>query len=119
MPVGVEPDVDLALPTAEDEHLADAVHALELAAQDLVGVLGDFARPACSARQRDAETGAASGSKLVDARLLDRLRQPRQHAVDLVAHFLRGHVAVLLEHERDDDDARRLPTRWSAARRCR
>ena len=30
-------------------------------------------------------------------------RQERQHAVDAVAHFLRRHVAVLFEQERDDD----------------
>ena len=41
--IGVEPDVDLALPAAEDEHLADAGDALELAPQHLVGVLGDLA----------------------------------------------------------------------------
>ena len=41
--IGVEPDVDLALAAAEHEHLADAVDALELAAQHLVGVLGDVA----------------------------------------------------------------------------
>ena len=64
-------------------------------------------------------TGAASGSKLVDARLLNGFRQPRQDAVDLVAHFLRRHVAVLLEDERDEDDATRPPTRSSAIRRCR
>ena len=48
-------------------------------------------------------TGAASGSKLIDARLLDRPRQQRQHAVDLVAHFLRGDVDVLVEQEPDHD----------------
>ena len=37
--IGVEPDVDLPLAAAEDEHLADAVDALELPAQHLVGVL--------------------------------------------------------------------------------
>ncbi len=41
--IGVEPDVDLPLPAAEHEHLADAVDALELAPQHLVGVLGDVA----------------------------------------------------------------------------
>ena len=43
------------------------------------------------------------GIELLDRRLLDVLRQQRQHAVDAVAHFLRRDVAVLLEQERDDD----------------
>ena len=31
------------------------------------------------------------------------MRQQRQHAVDLVAHFLRGDVGVLVEQEADHD----------------
>ena len=70
-PIGVEPDVDLALAAAEDEHLADAVDALELAAQHLVGVLGDVADRLVRG-QREAEDRRRVGIELVDARLLDR-----------------------------------------------
>ena len=70
-PIGVEPDVDLPLAAAEDEHLADAVDALELAAQDLVGVLGDLADRLVGA-ERDAQHRRRVGIELVDARLLDR-----------------------------------------------
>jgi hypothetical protein len=100
-PIRIEPDVDLPLAAAEDEHLADAVHAFELAAQRLVGVFGDVAHRLVRA-QRQAEHRRRVRIHLVDARLLDGPRQPRQNAVHLVAHFLRGDVGVLLEHERDD-----------------
>ena len=43
-PARVEPHVDLPLASAEHEHLPDAVGALELAAQHLVGVFGDVAQ---------------------------------------------------------------------------
>jgi hypothetical protein len=39
----------------------------------------------------------------VDTGLLDRLRQPRQDAVHLVAHFLRRDVGVFLQREKHDD----------------
>ena len=100
--VGVEPDVDLPLAAAEDEHLADAVDAFELPAQHLVGVLGDVADRLVGA-EREAQDRRRVGIELVDARLLNRLRQQRQDAVDLVAHFLRGDVGVLVEQEADDD----------------
>ena len=101
-PIGVEPDVDLALAAAEDQHLADAVDALELPPQHLVGVLGDVAdRLVRGERERQDRRGVRI--ELLDRRLLDRLGQQRQHAVDLVAHFLRRDVGVLLEQERDDD----------------
>ena len=71
-PIGVEPDVDLALAAAEDQHLADAVDAFELAAQHLVGVFGDVADRLVRA-QRDAQHRRGVGVELVDARLLNRL----------------------------------------------
>ena len=64
------------------------VTLFDLAAQHLVGVLGDVARPARRAVSGDAQDRRRVGVELLDARLLDGLRQQRQHAVDLVAHFL-------------------------------
>jgi hypothetical protein len=101
-PVGVEPDVDLALTAAEDQHLADAVDALELPPQHLVGVLGDVAYRLARG-EREAQDGRRIGIELVDARLLNRLGQQRQDPVHLVAHFLRGDVGVLVEDEADHD----------------
>ncbi len=42
-PVGVDEDVDLPGAAADDHDLADAADAFELAAERLVGVLGDVA----------------------------------------------------------------------------
>ena len=53
--------------------------------------------------ERQAEHRRRVGIEAIDARLLDRPRQQRQHAVDLVADFLRGDVDVLVEQERDHD----------------
>ena len=100
-PGGIERDVDLARPAADDDDLADAADALELAAQRLVGVLGDVADRLVG-RDRERQHRRGVGIELLDRRLLDGLRQQRQHAVDAVAHFLRGDVGVLLEQERDD-----------------
>ncbi len=98
--IGVEPDVDLSLAPSDDEHLADAFEAFELPAEDLVRVLRDFPeRPV--RRQREADHGRRVRVELVDARLLNRLRQQRQRAVDLVTDFLRRRVAVLVEQEAD------------------
>src|SRR5947208_2679128 len=76
------------------------VPALELAPQDFVRVLRDVADRLARA-QREAEDRRRVRIEPIDARLLDRLRQLRQHAVDLVAHFLRRDVGVLVEQERD------------------
>ena len=99
---GIQRDVDLALPAADDHDLADAADALELAAQRLVGVFGDVANRLVG-RDRERHDRRGVGIELLDRRLLDRARQRRQDAVDAVAHFLRRDVAVLLEQERDDD----------------
>jgi hypothetical protein len=100
--VAVEPDVDLALAAAEDQHLPDAVHALDLTPQHLVGVLGDVTNRLVRG-QGEAEYRRCVRIHPVDTGLLDRLRQPRQDAVHLVAHFLRRDVGVFLEREKDDD----------------
>ena len=100
-PRRVERDVDLALPSADQQDLADAVDALELAPQRLVGVLGDVADRLVGG-DRDRHDRRRVRIELLDRRLLDVLRQERQDAVDAVAHFLRGDVAVLLEQEGDD-----------------
>ena len=101
-PIGVEPDVHLALTSADDEHLAHAAKAFDLPPQDLVRVLGDVTDRLVRA-ERQREDGRRVGVELGDARLLNRLGQQRKDAVDLVAHLLGSHVAVLVEHERDDD----------------
>jgi len=51
----------------------------------------------------EAHDGRGVGVHAIDAAAADRLRQLRQDAVDLVAHFLRRDVDVLVEQERDDD----------------
>ena len=117
-PLGVEPDVDLPLASAEHQHLADAVGALELPSQHLVGVLGDVAQRLVGG-QRDGEHRRGVGIALLDRRLRDRPRQQRQDAVDLVAHFLGGDVGVLLQLEARRRPARRPRTTSRSACRCR
>ena len=87
---------------AEDEHLPDAVDAFELPAQDLVGVFGDVAHRLVRAereaqhRRRVGVEGSTRGCWIV-------FGSSGSDAVDLVAHFLRGDVGVLVEQEADDD----------------
>ena len=70
-PIGVEPDVDLARAAADDDDLADAADALELAAQRLVGVLGDVADRLVG-RHRERQDRRGVRIELLDRRLLDR-----------------------------------------------
>ncbi len=101
--IGIQPHVDLALAPAEHGHLADAGDAFDLPAQDLVRVLGHFAdRPVGG--QREAEDRRRVRIEPVDARLLDGFGQEGQCAVDLVTHFLRGDVGILVQQEADRDD---------------
>ena len=100
--IGVEPDVDLPRPSTNDEHLPDARHAFELAAQHLVGILGDVAQRLVRA-ERETEHWRRIGIEAVDTRLLHGLGQERQDAVDLVAYLLRGHIRVFLQQEADHD----------------
>ena len=99
---GVEPHVDLALAAADDQHLADAVGALEPPAQHLVGELGDVAHGLVGG-DGHGDDRRRRRVELLDRGLQRRARQQRQDAVDAVAHFLRGDVGVLVEHERHDD----------------
>ena len=62
-----------------------------------------MSRTGLLAETRERQHRRRVGIELLDRRLLDGLRQQRQDAVDLVAHFLRRDVGVLLEQERDDD----------------
>ena len=73
-PVGVDPDVDRALEPADQPHLADAVGALELHLDDLVGHLGQLAQRAV-AGQRDREH-----RRLVVVELGDDRRRRRRAA---------------------------------------
>ena len=100
--IGIDPDVDLSLASAEDEHLADAVSALEPPPEHLVRVLGDVA-DRLPRGDGDRQDRRGVGILLLDRRLRDRPRQERQDPVDAIADFLRGHVGVLLQKERDDD----------------
>jgi len=54
--IGIEPDVDLARPAAEDDHLAHARYTFELTPQHFVGVFGDVADRFVRG-QREAEDG--------------------------------------------------------------
>ena len=110
-PIRVQRHVHLTLAPAEDQDLTDAVDAFELAPQHLVGVLRDVADRFVGA-EREAQHRRRVRIHLVDARLLDRFREQRQHAVDLVAHLLRGDVGLFFEHEADRDLR-------DAFRRCR
>ena len=98
----IEQHVDLALASTDDDDLADAVDAFELAPQRLVGVFGDVANRLVG-RDRQRHDRGGVGIELLDRRLLDVPRQQRQNAVDAVANFLRRDVHVLFEQERDDD----------------
>ncbi len=95
-PLRVEPHVELALASSEDQHLTDALGALELPPQHLVRVLGDVAQRLVG-RQRDGEHRLGVGIPLLDGRLGDRSRQQRQDAVDLVSHLLRGDIRIFLQ----------------------
>ncbi len=96
----VEPDVDLARPAAQDEHLTDTAHAFELPPENLVRVLGDIPDRAIGA-EREAQDGSRVRIEPVHSRLLNRLRQEWQDAVDLVPNLLRRDVGILLEQEAD------------------
>ena len=84
---------------ADDQHLSDAGDGLQPAAQGLVGVLGDVALDAGTG-DGDGDDGDGAGIEVLDDRRLGVVRQVAEDGVDLVAHFLRGDVAVLLEVER-------------------
>ena len=62
-----------------------------------------MSRTGLSAVTATVITGDAVEVELLHRRLQDRSRQLRQHAIDAIAHFLRGDVRVLFELERDDD----------------
>ncbi len=100
---GVDDDVDLARPPADDAHLADAGDRLELAPERLVDVLGDVAlRAGPDTAMRDDRRGV--GIDLLDRSAARRRGAARdEHRVHLVAHFLRRDVAVLLQVELDHD----------------
>ena len=119
-PVGVEPDVDLALRGRRARSTWPTPLTLSSCRRsDLVGELGDVADRLASAVTAMLSTGAASGSNF-STRGCSMVRgSSGSDAVDLVAHLLRGDVDVLLEQERDDDQRDALGRRSSAARRCR
>ena len=101
-PIGINPDVDLSLASPDDEHLANAVSALEPPTQNLVRVLSDIAnRLLCGDGNRQNRRGVRV--LFLDRRLRNRARKQRQDPVDAIADFLSGDVGVLFEPERDDD----------------
>jgi hypothetical protein len=98
-PVRIEPQVDLAAAPAQHQDLPDPADRFEAPAQHLVRVLGDL--PDRSGRRDgEAQHRGRVHVHLLDDRLEDVARQQRQDAVDLIAHFLRRHIHVLLEQER-------------------
>ncbi len=98
----VDHDVDLARTSADDEGLADPVDRLDPPAKLLVGELGDVPNRR-RAGKGDAEDRNGVGIDLQNDRRIGVLGQIAQDGVDLVAHFLRGHVDILLQNEADDD----------------
>ncbi len=100
-PKWVDPDVHLALATAEDLHAADAADRLQLATHALVRILRHFG-DRTARLERNVHHRRLIRIELGDHGQVDVLRQIWNHRVQMIAHFLRGHVYVLLEQERDE-----------------
>ena len=99
---GVDDDVDLPRASADDQNLSDAIERLEPAAKFLVGEFRDVADRRRSGKS-DAEDRDGIGVDFLNDRRIGVLRQVAENRVDLVAHFLRGDIEILLQHEGDDD----------------
>jgi hypothetical protein len=104
---GVEHDVHLTAPTAEDGDAADARERLDLPTDPPVGVLGHFTGRPGGAHRREQHRGRV-GVGALDARLLNALREEGQRTVDAVAHLLGRLGGVLVEVEAHDHHAEAL-----------
>ena len=101
-PIGIDLDLDLAAPRAEEQHLADAVDRLE----PLLDVLLEERRQLDDRhrrRDREHQDRERVGILLLHDRRVGGLRQVADDRIDLGAHFLRGDVGVLRQVERDGD----------------
>ena len=101
--VRIQPDLDLALPAADDLNRTDAANRFQPLLDLLVGNFGQFAK------RPIAVDGNGKNRRSIEIDALDnrRVRIARQLADDgrnLVANFLRGDVGVLVEHELNDND---------------
>ncbi len=106
------------LAAADDADLAHAADVLELLLDPLAGDLRDVAQGR-GARNDDLQDGRGVGIEFLNDRRLGRFRQVAQNEIDLVADFLRGDVAVLIEQEADDDLRYAFDWKWSEGRQCR
>src|ERR1019366_5591621 len=100
--VGIHLHMDLAARAAQDGDLADAGGVFQLLFDLLIGDQGDVAQGTAGG-DGDLQNGGGVGIELLNHRLLGGLRQLRHDEVDLVLHFLGGHVAVLGQLELNDD----------------
>src|ERR1035437_101579 len=94
--------MDLAARAAHDGDLADAGSVFQLLFDLLVGDQGDVSQ-GTPGGDGNLQNGRGIGIEFLNHRLLSGLRQLRHDEVDLVLHFLGGHVAVLGQLELNDD----------------
>ena len=99
----IEPDVHLALLTADDRDLADAVDRLEVPAHALVGELGDLLDRLPRPLEREVDDRRRVGIELLHGGQVDALGEIRDDQLKAIADLLRGDVGALLEDEADDD----------------
>src|SRR5690606_35373638 len=83
---------------------AYAVHRLDSAPQNAIGEIGRFTFAATRAH-RHVHDRCGVRVDALDARLLDALRQFRDHTADAVAHLFRSFADWLFEVETRNDDA--------------
>src|SRR5574341_1316328 len=98
---GVQPQVDLPKPAANDRHLADAGEGLQFAAERVVGEFADVANGAVG-RERHVQDGRGIGVQLLHDGLFDVHGQVGQDLVDFVPNLLGRHIGVLLKLELDE-----------------
>jgi hypothetical protein len=103
----VEPQVHLALLSADDRGLPHTVDALDLSPDSLVGQLGQIAPAPGTAHGNEQDRGGV-GIELGDDGRIDALGQLREDGRDVVAHLLHGDVDVLVEAEGHDDERHAL-----------
>src|SRR5690606_27695132 len=101
-PRGIDDDLDLSLPPADELDLADTGDALDALLHDFVRELGELARPELAA-QRDRHDGRRPDVELLDRRRIDPIRQVGLYLGYFVPYFLHRLVDRDLELELDDD----------------
>ncbi len=101
--VGVDVDVDRALPAADHDDRADALHGLDALLDLLLRDLGDLAEIAVAGDDHAHDRRRVDVELLHDRRL-GPFRETRDDGRDLVAHLLCRDRAVLAQQELHDDD---------------